>query len=134
MGLKDDDYLIRGAICIPNSFSYSTGGYRHGWVEFTLHGKEYVFDSMCIGVVPKDEWYEHFKPEVKFKHSKKEILNYILPNTEMSEEGCYLIPYGATQIVNPKDKWHTANVFGKGKLFMRGNSVMKFIAYCLPGG
>ena len=54
MGLKNDDYLMRGAICISGNFIWGNGGYSHGWVEFKYRGKEYVFDSMCIGILSKN--------------------------------------------------------------------------------
>ena len=47
IGLKDDDYLMRGDLCISGDFIWGNGGYSHGWVEFKYKGKEYVFDSMC---------------------------------------------------------------------------------------
>ena len=34
MGLNDDDYLIRGDLCISGDFIWENGGYSHGWVEF----------------------------------------------------------------------------------------------------
>ncbi len=89
MGMNDDDYLMRGDLCIRKSFIWRNGGYSHGWVEFKYKNQEYVFDSMCIGVVPKKEWYKEFKPIVKFKHSKKEILESIINgNTKAIDEEC----------------------------------------------
>ena len=128
MGLKDNDYLVRGNISLPHSV-YANGGYSHGWVEFMYNGQEYVFDSMCIGVVPKDEWYNHFKPDVKFKYSKKVILESILEeNVQDPEDKQYLIKtIGITS-------WYTQSVYRGGILVMRGNKVKKFTAYDPPSG
>ena len=36
IGLKDDDYLMRGDLCISGDFIWGNGGYSHGWVEFAI--------------------------------------------------------------------------------------------------
>ena len=78
MGLKLDDFLVRGAICFSGDFIWGNGGYLHGWVEFEFKGIEYVFDSMHKTVVLKQEWYELYKPKVDYKETKKEILDKYL--------------------------------------------------------
>ena len=129
MGMNDDDYLMRGTLCIRGDFIWENGGYSHGWVEFKYRNQEYVFDSMCRGVVPKEEWYEEFKPNVKFKHSKKEIVeNIINGNTKALDGDCLEI-----QNVGITD-YYTVSVYRHGKLFMNGNKVKRFIAYDEPSG
>ena len=78
MGLKSNDFLVRGNICIPGDFFWKDGGYSHGWVEFEFEGLEYVFDSMHKCVVPKQEWYELYKPRIDYKKTQKEILDEYL--------------------------------------------------------
>ncbi len=78
MGLKPQDFLVRGEITLKDEWIWRNGGYRHGWVEFVFEDKEYVFDSMLQGVVPKQEYYEYYKPQISYKKSQKEILDEFL--------------------------------------------------------
>ena len=128
IGLKDDDYLMRGDLCISGDFIWGNGGYSHGWVEFKYKGKEYVFDSMCKGVVPKIEWYEEFKPKVKFRHSKKEIIESFKGKLQSISKNCYQVQGSNISA------YYTGNVYEGGKLFTQGEKVKKFIAYAEPSG
>lgn len=128
IGLKDDDYLMRGDLCISGDFIWGNGGYSHGWVEFKYKGKEYVFDSMCKGVVPKIEWYEEFKPKVKFRHSKKEIIESFKGKLQSISKNCYQVQGSNISA------YYTGNVYEGGKLFTQGEKVKKFIAYDEPSG
>ena len=128
MGLKNDDYLMRGDICIPGDFIWGNGGYSHGWVEFKYIGKEYVFDSMCRGIVPKNEWYEEFKPNVKFKYSKQEIIESFNNKLQILSKNCYKVRSSSIH------DYYTVNVYECGKLFMHGEKIKKFIAYDEPSG
>lgn len=128
MGLSDDDYLVRGELHIPGDFIWETLGYSHGWVEFKYRGKEYVFDSMCRGIVPKDEWYEEFKPNIKFKHSKMEIIESFKDKLQIVARNCYEIQGSNIS------SYYTDTVYEHGRLFMRGEKVKKFIAYDEPSG
>ena len=122
MGMNDDDYLMRGEL-------YGYRAYSDGWVEFKYRNQEYVFDSMCRSVVPKDEWYEEFKPNVKFKHSKKEIVESIMnDNVKSLGDNCFEI-----QNVGIKD-YYMEYVYRHGILCMHGDKVKKFIAYDEPSG
>ena len=73
MGLKPDDFLVRGYIDV-NGWK----DYYHGWVEFRFEEDEYVFDSMIDGVVPKEKWYKIYNPRIKYKKTQKEILDEYL--------------------------------------------------------
>ena len=73
MGLKQDDFLVRGYIDLNDCEDY-----RHGWVEFKFEEEEYVFDSRIKGVVLKQEYYENFNPRIKYKKTQKEILDEYL--------------------------------------------------------
>lgn len=128
MGLNNDDYLIRGNLCISDDFIWRNGGYLHGWIEFNYKGKEYVFDSMCIGVVPKAEWYEEFKPKIKFKHSKKEIIESFKDKLQTVSKNCYEVQGSNIS------SYYTDTVYEHGKLFIHGEKVKKFIAYDEPSG
>ena len=128
IGLNNDDYLMRGDLRISGDFIFGNGGYYHGWVEFKYRGKEYVFDSMCIGVVPKAKWYEEFKPNVKFKHSKMEIIKGFKDKLQIITRNCYEIQGSDIS------SYYTDTVYEHGKLFMRGEKVKKFIAYDEPSG
>ena len=116
IGLNNDDYLMRGDLCISGDFIFGNGGYSHGWVEFKYRGKEYVFDSMCREVVPKAEWYEEFKPNVKFKHSKQEIIESFKDKLQLLSKNRYRV-----QGSNIHD-YYTVSVYKCGKLFMHGES------------
>ena len=70
MGLNPDDFLVRGYIDLDGYKDY-----HHGWVEFKFEGNEYVFDSKINDVVPKQEWYESFKPKIDFRETQKKILD-----------------------------------------------------------
>lgn len=73
MGLQSNDSLVRGYINFKDWKNYN-----HGWVEFTYEDNEYVFDPLIKGVMPKQEWYEEFKPIVQFKKTQREILDTYL--------------------------------------------------------
>ena len=126
IGLKDDDYLMRGDLCISGDFIWENGGYSHGWVEFKYRGKEYVFDSMCMGIVPKDEWYEKFKPNIKFKHSKQEIIESFKDKLQTLSKDCYKVQGSNISA------YYTDDVYKYGKLFMHDGKIKKFIAYAEP--
>lgn len=78
MGLKPQDYLVRGELTLKDEWPYQNGGYRHGWVEFMFENKEYVFDSMLKTPVPKKEYYDYYQPQITYKKSQKEILDTFL--------------------------------------------------------
>ena len=126
MGMKENDYLMRGSLCIRGDFIWRNGGYSHGWIEFTYMNKEYVFDSMCGGVVSKKEWYEKFQPNVKFKHSKKEIVESFI--TKPLDRNCLEIQNTGIK------EFHTVSIYRHGKLLMKNNKVKMFIAYDEPSG
>lgn len=128
MGLNDDDDLVRGSICISGDFILGNGGYLHGWVEFKYRGKEYVFDSMCKWVLSKAEWYDEFKPNVKFKHSQKEIIESFEGKFQSISKNCYLVQ---GSIIS---SYYTNSAYEHGKLYMHGKKVKKFIAYDEPSG
>lgn len=119
---------MRGDLCISGDFIFGNGGYSHGWVEFKYGGKEYVFDSMCIGVVSKNEWYEEFKPKVKFRYSKKEIIESFQGKLQSASKNCYQVQGSNISA------YYTDNVYEGGKLFTQGEKVKKFIAYHEPSG
>ena len=75
MGLKNTDNLIRGIIDV-----YGRGkcNYHHGWVEFMYDGEEYIFDNHFSKVVSKEDWYLVRSPQIRYKKSKKEILDKYL--------------------------------------------------------
>ena len=70
MGLKSDDFLVRGYIDLDNSKDY-----HHGWVEFKFDENEYVFDSKINSVIPKQEWYESLNPRIDYRKTQKKILD-----------------------------------------------------------
>ena len=126
IGLNNDDYLMRGDLCISGDFIWENGGYSHGWVEFKYKGKEYVFDSMCRGIVTKAEWYEEFKPNVNFKHSKQEIIESFKDKLQILSKNCYRVQGSSIH------DYYTVSVYERGKLFMHGEKIKKFIAYDEP--
>ena len=73
MGLKPDDFLVRGYIDLDDWKDY-----HHGWVEFKFEEEEYVFDSRIKGVVLKQEYYKYFNPRIEYKKAQKEILDEYL--------------------------------------------------------
>lgn len=124
IGLNNDDYLIRGDLCISDDFIWKDGGYSHGWVEFKYMGKEYVFDSMCRSIVPKAEWYEEFNPNVKFKYSKKEIIESFKDKLQNIAKNCYEVK--GTNI----SSYYTDTVYEHGKLFMHGKKSKEIYCIC----
>lgn len=78
MGLKPQDFLVRGDISLKSNYVWRNGGYPHGWVEFEFEGEYYVFDSMLEKPVPKQEYYDDYKPQISYKKSQKEILEEFL--------------------------------------------------------
>lgn len=75
MGLKPDDYLVRGYIALSG---IGDPNYHHGWVEFMFEENEYVFDFRCEELVLKQKWYDTFKPQVEYQKTQKEILEEYL--------------------------------------------------------
>ena len=144
MGLKPDDFLVRGYIDLD-----SWKNYPHGWVEFTFEENEYVFDSMVKGIVSKQEWYENFNPRVEYKKTQKEILDeflnernafkiqdgfwqfkYIVMNTNKDD-----IPYHEI-IANDKNNGHVPSALMLARLVISkySSEVIRFIAYSEPSG
>ena len=72
------DYLVRGDVTLKDEWAYQNGGYRHGWVEFVFEDKEYVFYSLLEKLVPKQEYYDYYKPHITYKKFQKEILDRFL--------------------------------------------------------
>ena len=144
MGLKPDDFLVRGYIDLDGWKNY-----HHGWVEFTFEENEYVFDSMVKGIVSKQEWYENFNPRVEYKKTQKEILDeflnernafkiqdgfwqfkYIVMNTNKDD-----IPYHEI-INNDKNNGHVPSALMLARLVISkySSEVIRFIAYSEPSG
>lgn len=73
MGLKPDDFLVRGNISL-----YEWKNYHHGWIEFMYNRVEYVYDSRINEVIPKCEWYNRFNPRIDYKKTQREILDEFL--------------------------------------------------------
>jgi hypothetical protein len=73
MGLKPNDFLVRGYINYKNQKNF-----HHGWVEFQFNENEYIFDSLKKNVLVKQDWYELFNPRINYKKSQKEILDEYL--------------------------------------------------------
>lgn len=140
MGLKPDDFLIRGYIDLPYRKYY-----YHGWVEFKFEENEYVFDSMIKGVVPKQEWYERYNPRVEYRKTQKEILDKYL-----NERCAFKIQDGFWQFKNivmntnkddfkyyeiinyDKDNGHvpTALMLARIVINKYNSEIISFIAYC----
>lgn len=78
MGLKPQDFLVRGDIRLPRNMLWQNGGYPHGWVEFEFKGEFYVFDPMLKGIVTRQEYYYYYSPKINYKKSQKEILDVFL--------------------------------------------------------
>ena len=87
-----------------------------------------MLDSMCRGIVTKAQWYEEFKPKVKFKHSQKEIIESFKDKLQTVSKNCYEVQ--GSNIPS----YYTDNVYAYGKLFMHRKKVKKFIAYDEPSG
>ena len=76
---------------------------------------------MCKGVVPKIEWYEEFKPKVKFRHSKKEIIESFKGKLQSISKNCYQVQGSNISA------YYTGNVYEGGKLFTQGEKVKKLL-------
>ena len=74
MGLKLDDFFVRGYIHLDNSCK----DYHHCWVEFEFEEEKYVFDSRIKGIVLKQEYYEYYNPRIEYEKTQKEILDEYL--------------------------------------------------------
>ena len=144
MGLKPDDFLVRGYIEVEGWTNY-----HHGWVEFKFEGNEYVFDSMIKGVEYKEEWYKFFLPKVEYKKTQKEILDeflnernavefqdgfwqfkYIVMNTDKDD-----ISYSEI-IANDKNNGYVPSALMLARLVISkySSEVTRFIAYSEPSG
>jgi excinuclease UvrABC nuclease subunit len=76
----------------------------------------------------KIEWYEEFKPKVKFRHSKKEIIESFKGKLQSISKNCYQVQGSNISA------YYTGNVYEGGKLFTQCEKVKKFIAYAEPSG
>ena len=144
MGLKLDDFLVRGYIDLDR-----WSNYHHGWVEFMFKDNEYVFDSMIKGIVSKYEWYEYFNPRVEYKKTQKEILDEFL-----NERNAFKIHDGFWQFkfivmntdkeditfpeINAYDKnnGHVPSALMLARLVTSkyNSEIIRFIAYSEPSG
>ena len=144
MGLKSDDFLVRGYIDLDGYKNY-----HHGWVEFKFEGKEYVFDSRLRGVNLKENYYAHFNPRVDFKKTQKEILDeylnekcafkikdgfwqfkYIVMNSEKENITYHEI------MENDRSNGHvpSALMLARVEIGKYDSEIKRFIAYCEPSG
>ena len=64
IGLKDDDYLMRGDLCISGDFIWGNGGYSHGWVEFKYNSD---IQKRRLSKVSKVSFSLYQKIATKFK-------------------------------------------------------------------
>ncbi len=127
IGMRQDDYLVRGSLTISYDWMWADGGYEHGWVEFLYNGDEYVFDSRCKGVVPKDEWYSEFNPQSIVKFTRQDIFNTVfVPENMICLGNCV---YQIKDIYMENDTEKIFNPFRKSKIYFVGEKVNKFIAY-----
>lgn len=144
MGLKPDDFLVRGYIDLDDWKDY-----HHGWVEFKFEEEEYVFDSRLKEVVLKQEYYEYFNPRIEYKKTQKEILaeylnercaskiqdgfwqfKYIVMNTDKDD-----IPYREI-IANDKNNGHVPSALMLARVVISkySSEITRFIAYSEPSG
>lgn len=144
MGLKPDDFLVRGYIDLDDWKDY-----HHGWVEFKFEEDEYVFDSRLKEVVLKKEYYEYFNPRIEYKKTQKEILDeylnercaskikdgfwqfkYIVMNTDKDD-----IPYSEI-IANDKNNGHVPSALMLARVVISkySSEITRFIAYSEPSG
>ena len=144
MGLKPDDFLVRGYIDLEDYEHY-----HHGWVEFIFEEREYVFDSMVKGIVSKQEWYETFNPRVNYKKTQKEILDEFLNerNAIKIHNGFYQFKYIVMNIDNDaipyseiiaidKKNGHVPSALMLARLVIStySSEITRFIAYSEPSG
>ena len=141
MGLKSDDFLVRGNIDINEC---GRCNYHHGWVEFNYKGNDYIFDSLMKGIVTKQAWYDVFKPEIDYKKTQKEILDeflnekcafevynnfwqfkYYVMNTDKSQDE---IDYDE-MIEYDKKNSYVPSALKLARLNMYNSKITKFIAY-----
>lgn len=149
MGLKPQDYLVRGDITLKDEWPWQNGGYRHGWVEFMFEDKEYVFDSMLKAPIPKREYYDCYKPQITYKKSQKEILDTFLNGfgAIKIEDNFWQFKYCVTHI-NTKELSYdqiieydrnngyvpTILMLARIQINKYSSEVTRFIAYSEPSG
>jgi len=149
MGLKPQDYLVRGAITLKNEWPWQNGGYRHGWVEFVFEDEVYVFDSMLEKPVPKQEYYDYYKPQISYRQSQKEILDKFLnENCAIKIKDNFWQFKDCITHVNPKELSYseiveydcnngyipTALMLGRIQISKYTGEITRFIAYSEPSG
>lgn len=149
MGFKPQDYLVRGTITLKDEWVYKNGGYRHGWVEFVFDDEEYVFDSMLETPVHKQEYYDHYKPQISYKQSQKEILDKFLnENCAIKIEDNFWQFKDCVTHVSPKELSYSeiieydcnngyipsALLLGRIQISKYTNEITRFIAYSEPSG
>lgn len=141
MGLKADDFLVRGYIDLDCQKDY-----HHGWVEFKFEENEYVFDSMLKGLVLKQEYYQYYKPRITYQKSQKDILDeylnekcafkiqdgfwqfkYIVANTDEK------LPYNKI-LENDKNNGHIPSALMLARVVIYSSEIIRFIAYSEPSG
>lgn len=130
MGMLHTDFLVRGDITLADDWQWCDGGYGHGWVEFSFLGTEFVFDSACQNVVPKEEWYEKFKPENMIKITQKQILEKLIPSTHCFERGAFY--QIRTETDDETDQNYLVKPFKDAVVFLKRDIIMRFIAYRDP--
>ncbi len=149
MGLMPQDYLLRGELTLKDDWPWQNGGYRHGWVEFEFEGECYVFDSMLKTPVPKQEYYDYYKPQISYKKSQKEILDIFLnvPGAIKIDDYFWQFKYCITHI-SPKElsydeiiEYDRNNGYVPSVLMLARiqinkytGEVTRFIAYSEPSG
>lgn len=130
MGMKADDRMVRGDICLDHDWMWCNGGYGHGWVEFLYDGEEFVFDSMCESVMAKELWYKKFRPQNIVSYTHQEILkNILLPSN------CRLLPNGFYEIAENlahEDRLYKLKPYQSAEILLTDGIVERFIAHRDP--
>lgn len=127
MGMRENDYLVRGTLTLSHDWMWCNGGYAHGWVEFLYDGQEFVFDSRCKEIVQKKEWYDEFNPKEIVRFSKQEVIDTIFVPEKITA-----ISNGVYQVDDSYEEQDTNNLinpFRKAKIHFDETTIKKFIAY-----
>lgn len=129
IGMRSDDYLVRGEITLSNDWMWENGGYEHGWVEFTYKGEEFVFDSLCKEIWTKEEWYKEYNPQNLIKFTKREILSELFASERVQKvsDDCFKV----NDEFFLSDTNHIKNPFRNAKIYGSETHIECFVA-CAP--
>ena len=115
---NDDDYISRGNLF----FSDDSIGYLHSWINFSIHGCNYVFDPSLSLLCLRDIYNKFFNVDVVSEISSRSVRDELISLLNLNNE--FLIP-GSHNI---NDNFYKNDIKVRGKV-RKNNITSLYVNY-----